>query len=184
MNYPFLLKFSSITNLSDARYAVCAWADFVGFCFDASKPEYIEPNRAKEIAGWINGSLIVGEFGHQPIEWISDFTKNIPCHALQIPSNFENLNVLDLNLPIILEIHDTINEYLIKAAKCLLVFDKTQAEILAVQYNIPVILETTNLDELKTLHENTGIALKGEFEKVPGTRNHESWNALLEPYSN
>jgi phosphoribosylanthranilate isomerase len=89
MNYPFILKFTSITNLSDARYAAGAWADFAGFCFDPSLPEYLEPQKAKEIAGWINGPLLTGEFGFQPVEWIQDFAKALSLHAVQVPANYK-----------------------------------------------------------------------------------------------
>jgi phosphoribosylanthranilate isomerase len=49
MNYPFILKFSSISNLTDARYAAGAWSDFIGFCFDPSSDHYIEPKSAKKL---------------------------------------------------------------------------------------------------------------------------------------
>ncbi len=187
MNYPFQLKFSAITNLSDARYAVCAWADYVGFCFDTNKPEYIEPKKAKEIAGWINGSVIVGEFGHQPIEWILDFIQEIPCGAIQIPANYTNSKILDTNMPIILEFEDgsdietTIfnieNNANIKALIC---YTKEMANILVQKFNLPVLLQSKNYTDFKTLNTNIGIALKGEFETIPGTRNHDAWNSLLE----
>ena len=186
MNYPFILKFSSITNLSDARYAVCAWADYVGFCFEPSKQEYIEPIKAKEIAGWINGSLIVGEFGHQPIEWIKDFVAEIPCGAIQVPANYKDTQILDFNLPIILEFtNEMTNDVmeinnLIKAFIC---YNIDTAKVLNQKYNLPVLVELSNYNHLIQYNHQIGISLKGEFETIPGTRNHDKWNNLLEDFN-
>lgn len=189
MNHNFKLKFSSITNLSDARYAACAWADFIGFCFDTNKPEYIEPQKAKEIASWINGSVIVGEFGYQPIEWITDFISAIPCGAIQIPANYTDHKIWEFSLPIIVEFKD--NEIEIDAEinfennqniKALLCYNLETALYLTQKYNIPVLLQSSNYTHFKKLDAKIGIGLKGEMETVPGTRNHDDWNVLFESF--
>lgn len=57
------LKFGSITNLTDARYAAAVYADWIGFRLDPSHPRYIDPAKAKEIIDWISGSSLVAELG-------------------------------------------------------------------------------------------------------------------------
>lgn len=182
MNYPFLLKFSNVSNLSDARYAAGMWADFIGFCFDPSSPDYIEPAKAKEIAGWVNGPLITGEFGNQPPEWISDFVKAIPLHALQLPGDYENEAVVALELPIILKVANPVQGKLWLHAKCLLTNDLTVFEQLKGMTELPVILEVS---DTSVVPANTpeGIALAGKSETSPGTRNQDDWTTFLEKYS-
>lgn len=57
------IKFGSITNLTDARYAAAAYADWVGFCFVKDNPRYIAPVKAKEIIDWLSGPIMVAEIG-------------------------------------------------------------------------------------------------------------------------
>ncbi|MES2617835.1 MAG: hypothetical protein V4613_08150 [Bacteroidota bacterium] len=182
MNYPFLLKFSSITNLSDARYAAGMWADFIGFSFDPSSPSYLEPNKAKEIAGWVNGPLLVGEFGHQPKEWIMDFVNAIPLHAIQIPSDYGDATITEIDLPIILRVTEATESPLWKVAKCLITSDAQLADILKTRTELPVLFESPDAAVLNDLETYSGVAFCGLPETSPGTRNHDEWTRLLEKY--
>lgn len=182
MNYPFLLKFSSVTNLSDARYAAGMWADFIGFSFDPSSPSYLEPNKAKEIAGWINGPLVVGEFGQQPKEWIMDFVKAIPLHAIQIPADYADATITEIDLPIILRVTEATESPMWKVAKCLITADEQLVEILKKRTELPVLYEPTDVRLLKDIEAHSGIAFCGLPETSPGTRNHDEWTHLLEKY--
>lgn len=58
------IKFGSVTNLTDARYAAAVYADWVGFCFIPGHPRYIEPIKAKEIIDWLSGPSMVAELGN------------------------------------------------------------------------------------------------------------------------
>ncbi len=182
MNYPFLLKFSSITNLSDARYAAGMWADFIGFCFDPASSDYIEPNKAKEIAGWINGPLIVGEFSTQPVEWIRDFVIAIPLHALQVPADYADLSIVDLGLPLILSTATGNETPLMQFAKCLITDNENVLQMLKEKTDLPILYQAKNGVSIKNIEQYSGIAFKGENETSPGVRNHEAWTALLEPF--
>jgi hypothetical protein len=57
------IKFGSLTNLTDARYAAAVYADWVGFCFIPGHSRYIEPIKAKEIIDWLSGPKMVAELG-------------------------------------------------------------------------------------------------------------------------
>lgn len=180
MNYPFILKFSSITNLSDARYAAGMWADFIGFCFDPSKPEYLEPSKAKEIAGWINGPLITGEFGNQPIEWIQDFVKALDLKVVQVPATFQG-DVASLGLKLIATVESEVQTGIMAKADMLITSDENIYKFLKAHYTQPVLMM---LDEhYINADQFDGIALKGAMEDKPGTRNHSLWNEILEPYA-
>ena len=180
MDYPFILKFSSISNLTDARYAAGAWADFVGFCFDPSSDHYIEPKSAKEIIAWINGPVVVAEFGKQPIEWIKDFVDALQITVIELPSDYSDPSVLDLGVKIILRGND-INSPLFANADLHLV--NTMEDYLAVKSVVqkPVILQVAEKQDLSILE---GVSLQGNKELVVGMSSCEDWSTILEDYLN
>lgn len=63
MFHSCLIKFGSLTNLTDARYAAAVYAHWAGFCFVKGHPRYIEPVKAKEIIEWLSGPIMVAEIG-------------------------------------------------------------------------------------------------------------------------
>ena len=67
-----IVKAGSITNLTDARFFAAYDVDFIGFNFDPKSPDYISPQNALAIKGWITGPKIVAEFANQDIENIKN----------------------------------------------------------------------------------------------------------------
>jgi hypothetical protein len=63
MAYPTSILIRGINNLSDARYCAGMGADKLSFVLDPSLPGYLEPAVVKELAGWIAGVELMGEFG-------------------------------------------------------------------------------------------------------------------------
>jgi len=180
MDYPFILKFSSISNLTDARYAAGAWADFVGFCFDPSSDHYIEPKSAKEIISWINGPVVVAEFGNQPIEWIKDFVEALDIKVIELPSDYSDQSVLDLGVKVILRGND-INSPLFAKADLYLVNSKEDYLTVKSVAQKPVILQVTEKQDLSILE---GVSLQGNKELVVGMSSCEDWSIILEDYLN
>jgi hypothetical protein len=180
MDYPFILKFSSISNLTDARYAAGAWADFVGFCFDPSSDHYIEPKCAKEIIAWINGPVVVAEFGNQPIEWIKDFVDALQLSVIELPSDYSDQSVLDLDVKVILRGND-INSPLFAKADLHLVNSMEDYFTVKLVAQKPVILQVTEKQDLSILE---GVSLQGNKELVVGMSSCENWSIILENYLN
>lgn len=181
MNYPFILKFSSVSNLSDARFAAGSWADFIGFCFDPGKPDYLEPGKAIEIASWVNGPLLTGEFEYQPPEWIGDFVKALSLHAIQIPSDYPHPEIFGYeNLKFILEVRDLSHQENMDKADLFITADTNIYHTLKLTADKPVLLQTDDMDTDVTLLD--GIAFRGGSEDKPGTRNHAEWTAFLEKW--
>lgn len=181
MDYPFILKFSALNNLSDARYAAGMWADFAGFCFDPSDASYIEPEKAKEISSWINGPMLCGEFGIQPVEWILDFVRLLKLDAIQIPAAYPFPEIYDnTNLKFIVMADNDSNDELPSKADIFICRDPEKYKRLKLTSDKPVILETEDLNIDAGLYD--GIAFKGGTEDKPGTRNHLEWTAFLEKW--
>ncbi|MGY3087142.1 phosphoribosylanthranilate isomerase [Hymenobacter sp. UYAg731] len=57
---PLLIR--GINNLSDARYCAGMGADKLTFILDPSLPEHLDTKTVKELAGWIAGVELIGEF--------------------------------------------------------------------------------------------------------------------------
>lgn len=94
MSFLTKVKFSNVTNLSDARYAAAVGIEYIGFCFDTASTDYIAPIKAKEMIDWITGSNIVAEFGHQSLEEIKDISELLNVDAVEL-----NNNILPDELP-------------------------------------------------------------------------------------
>lgn len=80
------IKFGSITNLTDARYAAAAYADWVGFCFILEHPRYIDPMKAKEIIDWLSGPTMVAELGERMPEEMTSALEVLMIDTVQVTS--------------------------------------------------------------------------------------------------
>lgn len=178
MNIPFILKFSNITNLSDARYAAGVWAHYVGFCFNPESENYIEPNKAKEMLSWINGPIVVAEFGNQPIEWIIEICEFLNTDYIQIPVNYNHPSILEIDKKLIVETDGEQNE-LTKNAHLIVTNSIVSYSKLKENITCPIIL-SKNYEE--NINNYDGIIFYGEKETEVGLRNHEKWNNMLAPF--
>ena len=57
----YIIKASSVTNLTDARYFAAKTVDYLGFNIEAGNPTYIDPIYVKAIREWVEGPGIVAE---------------------------------------------------------------------------------------------------------------------------
>ena len=57
---PLLIR--GINNLSDARYCAGMGADKLTFVLDPGLPGFLDPKTVKELAGWVAGVELIGEF--------------------------------------------------------------------------------------------------------------------------
>ncbi len=180
MNYPFLLKFSNISNLSDARYAAGMWADFIGFCFDPSSPSYLEPSKAKSIISWVSGPTLVAEFGDQPIEWILDFSTQLSIQVVQIPASYKDLTIFEKGLKTIVMVDDKTSYPTIDKADILITGNMEVYQYLIDLTEKPVIFQTQSLQE--DASDFRGLSISGQVEDHPGTRNQGEWTEYLEKF--
>lgn len=105
MSFLCNIKYSNVTNLSDARYAAAVGMNYIGFCFDATNPNYITPIKAKEISDWLTGSFIVAEFGDQPLNDINDISELLQVDVIELENRLLPDEVATLEKPVIKKIN-------------------------------------------------------------------------------
>jgi phosphoribosylanthranilate isomerase len=92
------IKICGITNIEDARVAIEAGADMLGFNFYAKSPRYITPEKVGEIAAEIRSSghkpLLVGVFVNSPLEEVRSILEIASIDLAQLHGD-EPVNVVE-----------------------------------------------------------------------------------------
>ncbi|MEQ1746512.1 MAG: hypothetical protein ABMA02_13865 [Saprospiraceae bacterium] len=79
-----LVKASSITNLTDARYFAAKEVAFLGFALEESTDGYLDPMYMKAIREWVHGPKIVGEFDRAPAPYVREAAAFFGLDAVQV----------------------------------------------------------------------------------------------------
>lgn len=193
----YQLVFSNISNLTSARFAAAAMADWVGFCFDAESPNYINVLKAKEIVGWLTGPKYIGEFNHGDLETIQGVCGILSLDGIQIPLNAFDEKLLDLDKEIFVNV-ELNNENFVSQQSSLKILPSSQINYIftgkySPDYNsfLHDFSATKNLylgfefeaglykSFAKNIHP-TGIQIYGEPEEKPGMGDTEILNLQLE----
>jgi phosphoribosylanthranilate isomerase len=189
-----LVYIRDVNNLSDARYCAAMGVDMIGFRLDPLKTESLSPAKCKEIAGWISGIKIVGEFGLAPSEFIRDVLAvvNIDYILAESGSDFNNLASFEKPLIIQISVDDLksgriagINQP--NARYFLLTSYNNTADIpTAKQLNValPLILgygiNEANVSTLVNDYGFAGISLTAGSEERPGYKDYDEMADILE----
>jgi phosphoribosylanthranilate isomerase len=86
MNLKTNIKLGEVNNLSDARYAAGLGAQFLGFNFCPTHPQYLAPSSVQEIVGWLTGPCLVGEWEDELADIILDTTERLHLDYAQLNS--------------------------------------------------------------------------------------------------
>jgi phosphoribosylanthranilate isomerase len=79
------VKICGITNLKDARRAVEAGADFLGFNFYPRSPRYVTPSAARRIVQRLpKGTAFVGVFVNEPTDKMLAIARRVGLRFLQL----------------------------------------------------------------------------------------------------
>jgi phosphoribosylanthranilate isomerase len=82
---PVRVKICGITNLGDARAAVEAGADALGFIFFKGTPRYVTPTAAREIIRELPLAILkVGVFVNEPLEELQRIALETGINAIQL----------------------------------------------------------------------------------------------------
>ncbi|MDZ4757518.1 MAG: hypothetical protein SGJ10_05190 [Bacteroidota bacterium] len=191
------LKFSNISNLTAARFAAAAMADWVGFCFDAESPNYINVLKAKEIAGWLTGPKYIGEFNDADFETIQGVCGILPLDAIQIPLSAFDEKLFELDKEIFVAVHCENENFLSQISRLNrishhLIYYVFNGKYSPIYYSfLEQFAANKNIylgfnfeaGLYKTLAKNInviGFQISGEPEEKPGMGDTENLNLQLE----
>lgn len=203
INTDFILKASSITNLSDARYFASYGINMIGFCFDPQSADFMNPFKAKEISGWIEGPKIVGEFKNLSVEAINETIISQKLHFAQIyladiTPEYTAINSVPFILEITVAAETNFEEVTIQLEK---IFSNNDLVLLSLNAvtklnetklntfvkNIcnryPTLLDynfsSENISAIVHEFKPSGICLHGSHEEKIGTKSFEALDALM-----
>lgn len=184
-----------VKNLSDARYCAGMGVDMIGFCIDKNSPTFIEPEKVKEIAGWLAGIKLMAEVKELSEENTSKISDLDPEIILS-----EKINTTPVNHPLFLKINfdpsqsdkiysdllnttNTVSGYLLEndtIEDCLKHKDILSQWCKEFTIYIGFGISESNIDKVLGDIEPAGISLKGGDEISPGLSNFDELADILE----
>ncbi len=196
-----LVKASSITNLTDARYFAAKEVAYMGFNLEENTAGYLDPMYMKAIREWVQGPRIVGEFDRTRAAVVREAAAFFGLDAVQVTQT-DGLSELD-GLEVILYLHGTTNPdslvpVLQRAASVVSYFlldfstpdlsaalmgTRTDAwKNLFAEY--PVLLDVHlpagELPELLQKLKPAGLALRGGAEERVGIKSFDEVDAIFD----
>ncbi len=86
------IKFNHVQDLSDARFAASAMAEWVGFSIDG--PFAMDAATIQEIISWCSGPKLILEVGDSSVEKINSFLDVLPVNGIECDhARFEELSL-------------------------------------------------------------------------------------------
>lgn len=195
------VKVSKVNNLSDARYCAGMGVDVIGFNLVPGTPNFVEPEKYKEITEWLAGVDFAGEFeGLSASEILEQLNKyNIQYLQLSDPSLISTLALqpvpvifkIDLEktkdiaaISVLLEQHKEQVEYFLFESELENFDAQLQKELIQLAESFPVILgygvTAQNVSELIHNSPIKGIGLLGEEEIRAGYKDFDKLAEILE----
>ena len=191
---------SNVNNLSDARYAAGIGVDLVGFRLNPNDGEALNPEQFKEIAEWISGVKIAGEFGDSSAAEVGQYLKNYELDYLMIADASQLHAFAELSIPLILKIHiqnETKDQLTATLNYCSGIIDyfvlesdhdrldQGEKEIIKTYASqFPILLgygvNSTNAKSIVDELNLKGISLKGQSEIRPGYKDFDEMADILE----
>lgn len=156
-----LIKFNNIKDLSDARYAAAAMAEWIGFTVGELPIQQVQ-----EIIGWCAGPKITLEVSNpETLETVQSWCTLLPVEAIECAQNDYNFWKQNLSAEYQFIVQTSANQSI--------AMGDPQVTINKVN---PAVQSAYNI---KALHLEA-ISLDCEKEMVVGMKNYDLWNDLLE----
>lgn len=99
---PLLIR--GINNLSDARYCAGMGADKLTFVLDPALPDHLNAKAMKELAGWIAGVELIGEFDQLSTQDINALAAECALDAVLLRSFRTPAELAEIAPPVYLEL--------------------------------------------------------------------------------
>jgi phosphoribosylanthranilate isomerase len=100
---PLLIR--GINNLSDARYCAGMGADKLTFVLDPALPGALDTKTVKELAGWIAGVELIGEFDQLSAHEINAIAAECGLDAVLLRSFRSDTQLAEIAPPVYMEIN-------------------------------------------------------------------------------
>ncbi len=97
------VKVSNVNNLSDARYCAGMYVNWMGFNLEDHSPNYVSPQKFKEITGWLSGPEYVGEFDNAHPDTILQTVTEYDIHIIQIREEAHLQMLLNTDFKLVLK---------------------------------------------------------------------------------
>lgn len=202
MNLKTLVAVNNINNLSDARYCAGMGVDILGFCLSEGNPGYTSPTAIKEIAGWVSGVKLAGEFLDEPFDLINELVDTCGLHLVLLNQPYLLDDIARIKVPVLqritinkdtdeghlvefLEVYQNKVRYFLISSNDFNDIDETNIPFLAdLSQRFPILLGfgISKENVLKVLAEvnPAGIALLGGHEIKPGLKSFDALSQILE----
>ncbi|MBI2011548.1 hypothetical protein HYS91_02150 [Candidatus Daviesbacteria bacterium] len=109
------IKICGIKTIKEAKLAISAGADYLGFIFVPSSKRFIKPRRAKQIIKRLKGVKIVGVFQNQPLDYVNFVAKDLNLDFVQLHGNEDGGYTSKINKKVIkvfvIKPEDNANKY-------------------------------------------------------------------------
>lgn len=99
---PLLIR--GINNLSDARYCAGMGADKLTFVLDPALPDHLDVKTVRELAGWVAGVELIGEFDQLSAQEINALAADCALDAVLLRSFRTPEELAEIAPPIYLEL--------------------------------------------------------------------------------
>lgn len=186
------VKISGINNLSDARYCSGMEVNQLGFSIEPNNPNYTDPEKFKEIKGWLSGVAYVGELDANSSINSIQIKDQYDLDAIQVATPAQVAAVSELGLPVILKtdvamitepllnsLKDRVDYFLLESAYA----GQISPDIQELAANYPIVVAYGfDADTVLGLTNSPlkGIALQGGNEISPGLRDFDEMMDILE----
>jgi hypothetical protein len=179
LKIPF--KAGSITNLTDARFFAAYEVDYIGFCFDPQSPNYISPQNALAIKGWIHGPKIVAEFANQDLDNVLNIINFFEPDVLELGDEYfdNNGSKIKSDLPVIFKSNQE-NAQLISLKNILFILRDVQNNFDMPFNQFSIMIDITDKEFDITKFIGDAIQIKGVAETEVGVRDYDELGELME----
>lgn len=193
---------NGINNLSDARYCAGMGVDIIGFNLKLDDPERVQADTLKEIAGWVAGVELAGEFLRAKPDLINELGEEYGLHYIQLDVPYLIDEIEEIKLPVIQKVFinkDTVESELLEMMElysehvhAFIIFsddfetvDGTNTQFLkdiAERFNVYIGFGLTK-ENISAVLENIqpkGIGLQGGHEIKPGLKDFDELADIFE----
>ncbi|MBC5773327.1 hypothetical protein H8S95_04560 [Pontibacter sp. KCTC 32443] len=193
---------NGVNNLSDARYCAGMGVDVIGFNLKLDDPERVQPQTLKEIAGWVSGVKLAGEFERAKPDIINEMAEEFNLDLIQLDTPYLIDEIEEINRPVIQKVFinkDTVESELLEMmdlyspyVDSFIIYstdfnsiDETNEKLLREvakkhQVYIGFGLQKDNVSHIIKKIKPTGIGLQGGQEIRPGYKNFDELQEIFE----